>query len=313
MRVDMSNVPIDGAPGARTWPAALGISFAAGSTEDSDPGSGLREGIIEGEVSVTERLLQAGASIVAPIFKDIPSQSSFSNDIIAGHFPKPILFAVGASAGLTPSILPFQLLKIGQLALTAIPGEICTMAGRRLSETVLNGLSSSQIRHLGLAGYANDYSGYITTKEEYDKQHYEGASTLYGPYTLHAYQQVYLELARALKAGTQVGSGPAPHGRSSPIANRWTFRNLSASNYELKFFNTGDTWMWSTLPNGTKQLHAGAEVAFPEREFTGFALPTVSQTKVRLNGGGTTNVSVGNLFTIAADGRVLVTGYQPPQ
>ncbi|MEU6940439.1 neutral/alkaline non-lysosomal ceramidase N-terminal domain-containing protein, partial [Streptomyces rubiginosohelvolus] len=31
-----------------------------------------------------------------------------------------------------------------------------------------------------LQGYANAYSQYVTTPEEYDTQNYEGGSTLYG-------------------------------------------------------------------------------------------------------------------------------------
>ena len=36
-RVDMSNITIENQPGKRTWPGALGLAFAAGSTEDSVP------------------------------------------------------------------------------------------------------------------------------------------------------------------------------------------------------------------------------------------------------------------------------------
>ena len=35
------------------------------------------------------------------------------------------------------------------------------------------------------------YTHYITTYEEYQQQRYEGASTLYGPHTLAAYQQEF--------------------------------------------------------------------------------------------------------------------------
>jgi neutral ceramidase len=61
-----------------------------------------------------------------------------------------------------------------------------------------------------MAAYANDYSQYVTTKEEYDMQHYEGASNLFGPFTLHAYQQEFRKLSIALRTGKQVGPGPWP-------------------------------------------------------------------------------------------------------
>jgi hypothetical protein len=51
-------------------PGALGLSMFAGSTEDGDAGSGLREGIVEGQVSVTERAAQG---IIGEVFRLLPS------------------------------------------------------------------------------------------------------------------------------------------------------------------------------------------------------------------------------------------------
>ena len=49
-----------------------------------------------------------------------------------------------------------------------------------------------------LAGLSNVYTHYITTYEEYQKQRYEGASTIYGPHTLRAYLQQYAYLTEKL-------------------------------------------------------------------------------------------------------------------
>lgn len=43
--------------------------------------------------------------------------------------------------------------------------------------------------HVVLAGLTNTYSSYVTTREEYGAQRYEGASTIFGPHTLDAYIQ----------------------------------------------------------------------------------------------------------------------------
>ena len=43
-----------------------------------------------------------------------------------------------------------------------------------------------------IAGLTNTYSSYITTREEYGAQRYEGASTIFGPSTLDAYIQARL-------------------------------------------------------------------------------------------------------------------------
>lgn len=51
---------------------------------------------------------------------------------------------------------------------------------------------------MAVSNYTNGYSGYVTTAEEYAAQHYEGASTLYGPNTLAAYELVVRRLAAAV-------------------------------------------------------------------------------------------------------------------
>ncbi len=96
------------------------------------------------------------------------------------------------------------------------------MAGRRLRETILNILKSSGIDSVALATYANAYAGYVTTKEEYDIQHYEGASTHFGPYTLMAFQQEFGKLATAIKEGKAVSAGPTPRDLSSEQTNLQT-------------------------------------------------------------------------------------------
>ena len=105
---------------------------------------------------------------------------------------------------ITPHILPLQIIKIGNLVLTAIPGEITTMAGRRLKETILTEVKELGVNYLALAAYSNEYSMYITTKEEYEKQHYEGAATLFGAYTLMAYQQEFYKLAQTFNNENRV-------------------------------------------------------------------------------------------------------------
>ncbi|GAY37936.1 hypothetical protein CUMW_032860 [Citrus unshiu] len=113
-----------------------------------------------------------------------------------------------------PSILPIQILQVGQLVILSVPGEFTTMAGRRLRDAVktvvtTTGESNSNV-HVVLAGLTNSYSQYVTTFEEYQVQRYEGASTLYGPHTLSAYIQEFKKLASALLSGQPVELGPQP-------------------------------------------------------------------------------------------------------
>ena len=83
-----------------------------------------------------------------------------------------------------PSILPFQVLRIGDVLIAFVPGEITTIAGERLKNHLLQELASVGIKHVFLTSYSNAYMGYIVTPEEYDLQCYEGGHTVYGRNTL---------------------------------------------------------------------------------------------------------------------------------
>jgi hypothetical protein len=48
---------------------------------------------------------------------------------------------------------------------------------------VLAAIRPAGVRSVALAGYANEYVHYFTTPEEYEKQHYEGGSTVFGKYS----------------------------------------------------------------------------------------------------------------------------------
>jgi neutral ceramidase len=197
MYVDFNDLAIDpewvdGAVGIRTCPPALGFSKIAGSTED---GVGV-EFIPEG---------MTFDSVALPPITIVP-------DLQECHKEKRILIPVGDEAPffMTQEKLPVQIVTLGKLALLAVPTEFTTMAGRRLKTSVKDELAAIGIEHIVIAGYANAYTGYVTTREEYKAQHYEGASTHFGPYTLNAYQQEFNRLAVSLKEGTPIDPGPSP-------------------------------------------------------------------------------------------------------
>jgi neutral ceramidase len=95
----------------------------------------------------------------------------------------------------TPHVLPLQILVIGDLALVAIPGEPTTIAGQRIRKVVEDVLISKGIHKVLITSYANAYCGYITTHEEYQHQFYEGGHTVYGHWTLAAFQTKFKQLA----------------------------------------------------------------------------------------------------------------------
>jgi neutral ceramidase len=100
--------------------------------------------------------------------------------------------------------------------LAGVPAEITTMAGRRLREDVQDVFKrapdgiGSPVTDVLVTAYSNAYSGYITTKEEYDVQHYEGASTLFGPLTARAYRQEFVSLAKTMRDDQDAHPGPTP-------------------------------------------------------------------------------------------------------
>lgn len=83
---------------------------------------------------------------------------------------------------------PVQVVRLGALALVALPCEPTTVVGRRLRASASEALENSGVEHVVVSGYTNDYNGYCTTAEEYAVQAYEGGSTYFGAWTCAVYQ-----------------------------------------------------------------------------------------------------------------------------
>jgi neutral ceramidase len=76
--------------------------------------------------------------------------------------------------GKPPSLIPLRMLDLGPLRLLAVPFE-CTVSIGRTMERALG--------HAGpliISTVSGSYTSYLTTEKEYLRQHYEGASTLWG-------------------------------------------------------------------------------------------------------------------------------------
>lgn len=180
---------------ASTCKGALGVSFAAGTTD----GPGEFNFVQHSNTSNANPFWRAISQVLhAPTKEQLKCQ-----------YPKPILLdtqSIPFPIQWTASILPLQIFRIGSMFIVAVPGEFTTMSGRRLRQTVYDAVlpsftNSTEKPIVVIAGLANAYSHYITTFEEYSNQRYEGASTLFGPHTLAAYQQNYAALAKALSTG----------------------------------------------------------------------------------------------------------------
>ncbi|KAL5550130.1 hypothetical protein UlMin_000306 [Ulmus minor] len=207
--IDFSNLELsrsqegEGNKAIKTCPAALGFAFAAGTTDG--PGAfDFKQGDDKG--NAFWRLVRN--VLTTPTQEQIECQR-----------PKPILLDTGEMKepyDWAPSVVPVQILQIGQLVILSVPAEFTTMAGRRLRDAVQMVLTSQgkgefdKNVHIVIAGLTNTYSQYVTTFEEYQVQRYEGASTLYGPHTLEAYIQEFKKLAIALINGETSEPGPLP-------------------------------------------------------------------------------------------------------
>jgi neutral ceramidase len=200
----------------KTCEAALGESFAAGTEDGRGP-----DLFGEGDTSNNPFLQFITGALVAPITQDDKNC----------HGSKSILVAQGKASPYpwSPEVLPLSIQKIGQLGILAVPAEFTVMSGRRLMETV-QGVLGDTMGHLVVAGLSNAYSGYVTTKEEYDMQHYEGGSTHFGPWTLAAYQQSFYQLATAILPADQspaTSLSPAPFPALEPVPRDLTGETIN--------------------------------------------------------------------------------------
>lgn len=86
---------------------------------------------------------------------------------------------------------PMMAVQLGEHLLVTVPGEPTGTTGRRIEAAALATLKESESppHYATVLGYTGDYAGYLTTFEEYSAQHYEGASTIYGPHTARHYRQ----------------------------------------------------------------------------------------------------------------------------
>ena len=106
-------------------------------------------------------------------------------------------------SNMVPTVLPLQIVTLGDLAIVCCPGEFTTVAGKRVKETIAEKLAPSGIRQVLICTYCNEYMGYVTTCEEYQEQAYEGGHTIYGQWTLAAFQTQFEKLAEQLTRSPQ--------------------------------------------------------------------------------------------------------------
>ncbi|PKL76136.1 MAG: hypothetical protein CVV27_11825 [Candidatus Melainabacteria bacterium HGW-Melainabacteria-1] len=244
---DLSQVACDpdftnGETGRRSAPAAHGVAFLMGTTID---GKGIGKRLAQTLTSVCrlqlsrrlKRLRQQDPALWQIEQEDLAMQAPKVVAVESGRkrflgledlgklaVPDrldPVMAELTRLARLgaisehswTPQILPIQIVRIGELALATFPGEVTTTGARRLRAAVTEALAPAGVRHSWVCSYANAYFGYATTPEEYELQNYEGGHTVFGRWTLPAFQTLYRRIASAMtqpRPERNVESGPAP-------------------------------------------------------------------------------------------------------
>ncbi|MBW0432510.1 neutral/alkaline non-lysosomal ceramidase N-terminal domain-containing protein [Leptospira yasudae] len=125
-----------------------------------------------------------------------------------------------------PVILPLQVLTIGNTAILTAPFEITTQAGRRLKARVSSTLANAGYTNVIVGAMANAYAQYLTTREEYSAQNFEGGFTAYGPWSNAAIQQEFDRIAKDIVAGRTTSPGPNPPDLSNQqFVQTWLSQN----------------------------------------------------------------------------------------
>jgi neutral ceramidase len=157
-----------------------------------------------------------------------------------------------------PRRLTLQTIRVNDLVLVAVPGELTTEMGARVKAAVLASArrSGQAVSRVAIVGLANQYASYFTTPEEYEAQHYEGASTLFGP----ASGPLLAE-----RAATLVAAMAAPARPEVPEA--WRFR----SGFERRLMP--DDSAPPSLAREARQVSVRCEEARPTARFVWSDLP----------------------------------------
>ncbi|WP_010472519.1 neutral ceramidase [Acaryochloris sp. CCMEE 5410] len=131
----------------------------------------------------------------------------------------------------------------------------------------------------------------------------QGASTLYGPYTLMAYQQEFRKLALAMKRGQPISLGSVPPAPDPTIIlPRVTFRNLTKVRLAPTFHQH------ETSP----PLKLAALKLPPEIDVAWMMPKDYRQTGLVVKfDGANAKISVNSLVTIHSDRSIEVSPYRP--
>ncbi|MEX1667171.1 neutral/alkaline non-lysosomal ceramidase N-terminal domain-containing protein [Zhongshania arctica] len=221
----------------RTCNPAMGVSFPAAGhgAQPGEPGMITEAGVTCKDPDLAQLLADefrqgAGGNIPTNLFAATVgcNAGSLPGLNLQCHAEKPVLLIFGPPLNASATVVPFQLFRLGNLAIVGLPWEITTMAGRRIRDTLIDVLKEDGVDHVVITGLANDYVSYLTTREEYALQMYEAASNQFGPWSLAAVQQETRRLALDMVNASVTQGGPVP-----PVTSPQLFQLLPPQGTDL--------------------------------------------------------------------------------
>jgi len=168
-----------------------------------------------------------------------------------------------------PSYAQVTVVRLGNHVIGAVPGEVTTMAGRRMRAQMLASARESGIPVSAalILGHANGYIEYVTTAEEYTAQYYEGGSTIYGPGEAAMFGRVLARLTAAVSSGDSLPPSAAPPldllvGRKQHLLQRRSSSRVPPPPRIERIWCSGDTlYAWLQLGRAGQWAVATGDVA----------------------------------------------------
>lgn len=229
---------------ASTCIGAIGGGFLAGD-EEGAPVDLAAEGEIKNTYSYEngewvmnkydyDDLEEGDLADALGLFWPLASATLQTEKYDACHKEKSVLLPVGEvddfwfpnpEVPFIPVNVPIQLIRIGSVSILGTPFEMTTMTGRRIRKALSQTLAAGGIEDVILAGMANSYGQYLTTREEYAEQHFEGAFTLFGPWSIAAVIQEAERIAADMIQGKPSQTTTPPDLSNEQFIETWISSN----------------------------------------------------------------------------------------
>jgi neutral ceramidase len=100
------------------------------------------------------------------------------------HYPKKLLpwwlrLIRNNRGGSPPEVFPLRAIRVGEVWVATVPGEPTTWVGLEIRKAIRSARNTLDAPVI-VAGISGEYCGYVTMPGEYDAQHYEGSSAVWG-------------------------------------------------------------------------------------------------------------------------------------